>query len=173
MAEVPDREAMPYRPCVGAAVFNGDGEVFIGRRNDIDGNEEAGAWQMPQGGLDAGEEPLEGCKRELYEETNIASVDLIAPLPGNFEYDLPDELLGKALKGRFRGQSQRWFAFRFTGNEAEIDVAEPAGGHSPEFAAWRWARLDELPGLVVPFKRPLYRDLVAALEPIAARLAGG
>lgn len=168
MSSPPAREAMPYRASVGAAVFNAAGEVLVGRRLDADDNEEAGAWQMPQGGLDPGEDPLAGARRELFEETGISSVALIAPLEGTFAYDLPDELLGRALKGKFRGQRQRWFAFSFEGEEAEIDVAAP-GGHKPEFSAWRWVALDELADLVVPFKRSIYRDLVVALRPLAAR----
>lgn len=160
---------MPYRKAVGAAVFKAGGEVFIGRRINAGDNEEAGAWQMPQGGLDPGEDPLDGARRELFEETGISSVTLIAPLEGSFAYDLPDDLLGKALKGRYRGQRQRWFAFRFEGAEAEIDVGAP-GGHKPEFSTWRWARLRELPDLVVPFKRGVYLELVAALESVAAEL---
>lgn len=165
----PVREAMPYRPAVGAAVFNAGGEVFIGRRINADDNEEAGAWQMPQGGLDPGEDPIDGARRELFEETGISSVSLIAPLGRSFTYDLPDELLGRSLKGKYRGQRQHWFAFRFEGAEAEIDVGAP-GGHKPEFSTWRWARLRELPDLVVPFKRGVYLELVAALESVAAEL---
>jgi putative (di)nucleoside polyphosphate hydrolase len=150
-------------------VFNARGEVFVGRRLDT-GDEESNAWQMPQGGLDKGEDPLEGAKRELFEETNISSVKLIAPIDGWINYDLPDELLGVALKGKFRGQTQRWFAFRFTGKESEIDVARPGGGaHEPEFADWRWAGLEELPGLIVPFKREAYAKIIAGLTPLRER----
>jgi putative (di)nucleoside polyphosphate hydrolase len=168
----PAREDLPYRRAVGAAVFNTGGQVFIGRRLDVDDDEEAGAWQMPQGGLDPGEDPLDGARRELLEETGISSVTLIAALDRDFAYDLPDELLGRSLKGKYRGQRQHWFAFRFQGTEAEIDVGAP-GGHKPEFSTWRWARLHELPDLVVPFKRGVYLELVAALDPIVARLDDG
>jgi putative (di)nucleoside polyphosphate hydrolase len=163
------RESLPYRPCAGAAVFNAKGQVFVGRRLDT-GDEESNAWQMPQGGLDKGEEPLDGAKRELLEETSISSIKLIAPVDGWINYDLPDELLGIALKGKFRGQTQRWFAFRFTGEESEINVAHPGGGkHKPEFADWRWASLEELPKLIVPFKREAYAKIIDALKPLRAR----
>ncbi|MEX0860565.1 MAG: RNA pyrophosphohydrolase [Cucumibacter sp.] len=173
MKRRPVREGLPYRPCAGAAVFNQTGEVFIGRRLNS-GDEESGAWQMPQGGLDPGEAPLDGARRELFEETNINSVSLIAPVDGWINYDLPDELIGVALKGNYRGQTQRWFAFRFEGSESEIDVQRPGGGkHKPEFESWRWAALEDLPGIVVPFKREAYLKIVAALRPLAANLSNG
>ncbi len=126
----PDRETMPYRDCVGTAVFNDKGLVFIGRRKpeeDPEASAEHGSpWQMPQGGIDKGEKPEATALRELFEETSIRSVEQIAEAPGWIYYDLPDDELGVALKGKYRGQRQRWFAFRFTGEESEIDVIEPA-----------------------------------------------
>jgi putative (di)nucleoside polyphosphate hydrolase len=153
---------LPYRPCVGTLVINGDGLIFIGCRTE--GPEQldvAQAWQMPQGGIDAGEDPYRAALRELREETNITSVELLGQSSGWFTYDLPSRLVGKAWNGRFRGQRQKWYAFRFTGPDDEIDIAHPAGGHEPEFAAWRWAKHQQVVDLVVPFKRQVYRDILA------------
>ena len=173
---MPDREKMPYRDCVGVALFNADGQVLIGRRCR-DGfpegaDEEVRPWQMPQGGLDKGEHPLAAARRELWEETSVRSVELVAEAPDWITYDLPDADLGIALKGRYRGQRQRWFAFRFTGPESEIDVVRPGGGqHRAEFDAWRWEALEALPGLIVPFKRQAYEQVVRAFAALPARLA--
>lgn len=174
---VPDRETLPYRDCVGVAVFNPRGEVLIGRRrpaNDPEDVSETGApWQMPQGGIDRGEDALAAAVRELHEETSIRSVSLVGEAAGWICYDLPDEALGIALKGKYRGQRQRWFAFAFTGSEAEIDVLNPGGGQHPaEFDAWRWEQLQRLPDLIVPFKRPAYLQVVAAFSDIPARVSG-
>jgi putative (di)nucleoside polyphosphate hydrolase len=162
-----NREAMPYRDCVGLAVFSRQGLVFIGRRKPDpwteDRSEIAAPWQMPQGGIDAGEEPYAAALRELYEETSIRSVELVAEAPGWIHYDLPDAALGIALQGKYRGQRQRWFALRFLGEETEIDIEHPGGGAlPPEFDAWRWERLELLPDLIVPFKRQAYREVVEA-----------
>jgi putative (di)nucleoside polyphosphate hydrolase len=170
----PDREAMPYRDCVGIAVFNAQGNVFIGRRkpeDDPEDSAERGApWQMPQGGIDKGEDALRAALRELHEETNIQSVSLLAEAPEWIYYDLPDESLGIALKGKYRGQRQRWFAFAFTGKDSEIDVLNPGGGkHPAEFDAWRWERLTRTPGLIVPFKKDAYDKVVAAFSDIPQR----
>jgi len=172
-----DREKMPYRDCVGTAVFNDKGQVFIARRkpdeNSEDRSETAAPWQMPQGGIDKGEEPDETALRELFEETSIRSVELLAEAPGWIYYDLPDEALGIALKGKYRGQRQRWFAFRFTGDESEIDVVEPGDGNMPaEFDRWRWEELKKLPDLIVPFKREAYLQIVDAFRDIPAKLRG-
>jgi len=166
---------MPYRDCVGTAVFNTEGLVLIGRRKpdeDSEASAERGApWQMPQGGIDKGEQPIDTAYRELFEETSIRSVELIAEAPDWIHYDLPDEALGIALKGKYRGQRQRWFAFRFVGDEAEIDVVRPGGGkHPAEFDTWRWERLESLPDLIVPFKRAAYIEIVDAFRDIPARL---
>src|SRR6218665_3213373 len=173
----PDREKMPYRDCVGIAVFNADGQVFIGRRapeDDPEASAEHGnPWQMPQGGMDKGEAPHDTAIRELFEETSIRSVKLLAEAPGWIYYDLPDDELGIALKGKYRGQRQRWFAFRFTGTEAEIDVKAPGGGQYPaEFDAWRWEALENLPDLIVPFKRDAYLKVVEAFADLPARVRG-
>jgi putative (di)nucleoside polyphosphate hydrolase len=159
-------EDLPYRRCVGLAVLNRTGEVFIGRR--IGGPEHVDAthvWQMPQGGLDPGEEPFACALRELYEETSIRSVERLAEIGDWLSYDLPREIIGQAWKGKYRGQTQKWFALRFTGDEREINVHQPGGGkHEPEFVDWRWEPLLNVPELVVPFKRPVYERVVAAFS---------
>ncbi|WP_375380873.1 RNA pyrophosphohydrolase [uncultured Sphingomonas sp.] len=151
-----DPAALPYRPCAGILLVNRAGRVFVGQRIDTT---QAG-WQMPQGGIDPGEEPRTAAIRELGEETGITPdlIELVAEAPEPLTYDLPPELIGKAWKGRYRGQRQWWFLFRFTGADARIDLATP----HPEFRAWRWADPAELPGLAVPFKRQLYADVLAA-----------
>lgn len=152
---------LPYRPCVGMAVLNAENKVFIGRRKGGPEQQQGQyAWQMPQGGLDKGEEPLSAARRELYEETNMTSVSLIAEYPDWLAYDLPPELLGKAWKGKYRGQTQKWFVFRFEGDESEIDVLHPAkGAHKPEFVDWKWVEVKTLPDLIVPFKKDVYIKL--------------
>jgi len=159
---------LPYRPCVGMMVLNKDGLVWVGRRVDSPEEPEGRGhwWQMPQGGIDEGEEPREAALRELYEETNIRSVRVLAESREWLTYDLPEHLVGVAWKGRYRGQKQKWFAMRFTGEEDEIDIAHPAGGHAPEFDAWKWVPMAELPGLIVPFKRAVYEQLVAEFAPL-------
>ncbi|KKC33432.1 RNA pyrophosphohydrolase [Devosia psychrophila] len=170
----PSRESLPYRDCVGIAVFNQDGNVFIGRRKAGDDPEQSaqqGApWQMPQGGIDKGEDPLRAALRELHEETNISAVSLLAEAPEWIYYDLPDDMLGVVLKGKYRGQRQRWFAFAFTGKDSEIDVESPGGGkHKAEFDAWRWEKLTRTPGLIVPFKKDAYDKVVEAFADIPQR----
>jgi putative (di)nucleoside polyphosphate hydrolase len=153
---------LPYRPCVGIMLIDRRGLVWVGRRRPKWArNSSAHIWQMPQGGIGAGERTHEAALRELEEETGATSVELLAEAPGWFTYDLPEELLGTALKGRYRGQKQKWFAMRFTGSEREIDIS-PRNGHKAEFDAWRWVPAAKLPGLIVPFKRQVYRDVVAA-----------
>ncbi|MEM7214689.1 MAG: RNA pyrophosphohydrolase [Pseudomonadota bacterium] len=150
------RDSLPYRPCVGVAVFNAEGRVWAGRRI---GNSETPSdyrWQLPQGGIDKSEEPLPAARRELFEETGMKSVSLLAEISDWLDYDLPDALLGIGLKGKFRGQTQKWFAFRFEGNESEINIAEPPDGSHPEFDLWEWKNLSEMPELIVPFKRKIY-----------------
>ena len=160
-----------YRPCVGIMLLNRDGRVFVGRRRPkkpIDLPRIGYEWQMPQGGIDPGEKPFQAALRELREETNVASVALLAESSDWLCYDLPEEYSRRSWKGRFQGQRQKWFAFRFEGNESEINIDEPAGGCRPEFDAWRWAGVDELCGLIIPFKRPVYEKVVDAFAPLAA-----
>ena len=151
-------------------LVNSDGLAFIGKRAP-GGNEPTleHAWQMPQGGLDDGEEPYECALRELYEETNVRSVEKIGETKGWVTYDLPAHLVGVAWKGRFRGQKQKWFALRFTGEDSDIDVRSPGGGaHKPEFVDWRWEKIEKLPGIIVPFKRATYEVVVAELKPLVS-----
>jgi len=174
---MPKREEMPYRDCVGVAVFNAQGLVFVGRRKPEGDPEHVSVsdspWQMPQGGIDKGETPIEAAWRELYEETSIRTAELITEAPEWIYYDLPDEALGIALKGKYRGQRQRWFAFRFTGDEGEIDVTAPGGGaHPAEFDKWRWEALEKLPDLIVPFKRQAYLEVVKAFAHVPAGVRG-
>ncbi|MDP1732589.1 MAG: RNA pyrophosphohydrolase [Devosia sp.] len=174
---MPIRERMPYRDCVGVAIFNREGKVFIGRRKPEDDPEDSAEhgspWQMPQGGMDKGEAPIETAHRELFEETSIRSVRLLAEAPGWIYYDLPDDALGIALKGKYRGQRQRWFAFAFTGDEGEIDIHSPGGGkHRAEFDRWRWEELAKLPDLIVPFKREAYLQVVGAFAELPAKVRG-
>jgi len=165
-----DRSILPYRPCAGAVLFNAEGKVLIGRRTARSGaNVIDLEWQMPQGGIDKGEDPKQAAIRELYEETNVRSIDFLAAAPAWYSYDLPAEMVGGGWTERYRGQTQKWFAFRFTGPESEIDVLNPGNGvHKAEFTAWRWERLEDLPDLIVPFKRGVYRDVVAAFRSFAA-----
>lgn len=158
---MPSSELLPYRPCAGMMVLNRAGLVFVGRRNS--GPEHIDAthvWQMPQGGIDADEDPYKAALRELYEETNIRSVDKLGEIADWLAYDIPRELIGAAWGGKYRGQKQKWYALRFTGDDAEIDIATPAGGHEPEFIDWQWVEMSLLPGLVVPFKRVTYERVV-------------
>ena len=158
-------EDLPYRPCVGIMVLNRDGLVWAGRRTPVGNSEYDGSpqlWQMPQGGIDKGEDPEKAAWRELYEETGMKSVTLLARAEGWINYDLPEELIGIGLRGKYRGQTQAWFAFRFEGDESEIQIAPPPEGNEQEFDAWEWKRMEELPELIVPFKRKVYEQVVAA-----------
>lgn len=156
-----------YRRCVGVMLLNKAGLVWVGRRFDKQNDEGKGHWwQMPQGGIDEGEEPRDAVMRELYEETGIRSAEVIAEAPHWFNYDLPKHLIGKSWKGRYRGQTQKWFALRFTGTEDEINLTPP--GHAQEFDKWRWASMDEIPDLIVPFKREVYEQVIAAFRHLGA-----
>lgn len=160
---------LPYRLGVGIMLFNSDGWVWTGRRlPKWSGNKSAHIWQMPQGGIAKGENPQQAALRELQEETGIGSENalLLAEYPRWLTYDLPLDLLGVALKGKYRGQHQRWFAMKFLGDDAEIDIG-PRRGVKAEFDRWSWRRLEDLPDLVVPFKRPLYEAVIADFSHLA------
>lgn len=144
--------SLPYRPCVGIMLFNRDGRVFVARRRDMPSE----AWQMPQGGIDPGEDPREAALRELEEEIGTRKAEIMAETEDWLDYDLPDELVGKLWGGRFRGQRQKWFAMRFLGTDSDINIET----EDPEFLDWKWVEAAALPGLIVPFKRPLYEALV-------------
>ncbi|WP_038035416.1 RNA pyrophosphohydrolase [Thermopetrobacter sp. TC1] len=163
---------LPYRPCVGVALFNPEGLVWIGRRADKPNDEGKGLWwQMPQGGIDEGEDPRTAALRELAEETGVKSARIIAEAPDWYTYDLPEHLIGKAWGGRYRGQKQKWYAALLDGPEEEIDIS--GHGHPPEFDAWRWAPLQELPELIVPFKRGVYEQVVEAFRDVPERIRAG
>jgi putative (di)nucleoside polyphosphate hydrolase len=161
-------EDLPYRPCVGIVLFNRQGLAFIGRRRGGPEHADlANAWQMPQGGIDPGEEPWPAAIRELREETNICSVERIGEIAEWLNYDIPRELVGEAWSGKYRGQTQKWFAMRFTGEESEIDVADPDGTQHAEFDAWRWEPLANIPRLIVPFKRAVYDRVTSEFAHLA------
>jgi putative (di)nucleoside polyphosphate hydrolase len=142
-----------YRRCVGILLLNDRGRVFVGQRRDAP----SAAWQMPQGGIDRGELPEIAARREMLEEIGTNRAELLHESGVWRCYDLPADLAARLWRGRYRGQAQRWLAFRFTGSDAEIDL----DGAHPEFSAWRWLPPDELPGLIVPFKRDVYLSVVA------------
>ncbi len=149
---------LPYRPCVGMMLVNMEGKVFVGQRLD----NVVEAWQMPQGGIDPGEDPRETALRELAEETGIVAdlVNIIAKSREELFYDLPDELIGKIWGGKYRGQRQTWFLMRFLGTDADVNIQTA----HPEFRDWRWIAPEELPEVIVPFKKKLYRDLVQEFQ---------
>lgn len=155
------------------AVFNAGGKVWAGHRLSLPAGSGATElcltdrrWQMPQGGIEAGEDPFDAAKRELFEETGIKNAEFLSALEKPLFYDLPEALLGKALKGKYRGQKMHWFAFRFTGSDDEINIAEPPDGAPIEFDEWQWVELADLPDMVVPFKRQLYTEVVTAFSGI-------
>lgn len=155
-------QELGYRPCAGVMLANRDGKVFAAQRID---SKNVGAWQMPQGGIDAGETQREAALRELEEETGVTPdlVDIIASMPYPVRYDLPEELIGKLWGGQYRGQEQHWFLGRFKGEDSDIDIA---AHDPPEFHCWKWVDANELPGLIVPFKREVYRALVKEFGPL-------
>lgn len=160
---------LPYRACVGVMLLNAHGQVWIGRRmEDMVGQEIVFRWQMPQGGIDQGEEPRTAAIRELAEETGAKSAEIIAEMSGWLQYDLPSASIGKALKGKYRGQRMKWFAMRFTGTDLEFDISR-INDVSPEFDEWRWADVAELPQIVVPFKRDVYEAVITEFAPILAQ----
>ncbi|MEE3360476.1 MAG: RNA pyrophosphohydrolase [Pseudomonadota bacterium] len=150
-----DIESLPYRPCVGVMLANKDGQVFVGQRIDNPGP----AWQMPQGGVDKGEDPQDAAFRELWEETGVTAdlVTLEAVTSDWVKYELPAELVPKLWKGKFRGQEQKWYLMRFNGTDDQIQIETD----HPEFSEWRWSPVDELIEKIVPFKRDVYRAVLA------------
>ena len=160
-----DRESLPYRPCAGFMLANSEGRVFVGERID---KKALGFWQMPQGGIDPGEDEQTAALRELEEETGIGAdlVEVVAPASEPLRYDLPDELLGKVWGGRYRGQLQHWYLGRFTGTDEDVNLE----AHDPaEFRAYRWVDPHRLPELIIPFKRAVYEQLVAEFAPLISR----
>lgn len=151
-----DPTTLPYRPCAGVMLLNRDGKVFVGQRFDTT----VEAWQMPQGGIDDGEDAEDAAIRELGEETGVApdKVALIATAPHELFYDLPPDLVGKVWKGKWRGQRQRWFLYRFLGEDSDVDIVTA----HPEFRTWRWIDPAELPRIIVPFKKALYEQVLEA-----------
>ena len=151
-----------YRPCAGFMLANAEGKVFVGQRID---SKNLGAWQMPQGGIDPGEDRREAALRELEEETGITpdKVEVVAAMPYPVKYDLPEELMGKLWGGKYRGQEQHWFLGRFTGADGDIDIA---AHDPPEFETWQWVEPSRLSELIVPFKRHVYEAVVKELAPL-------
>ncbi len=147
-----------YRPCVGIVLVNTDGLIFIGERRGLAGDN----WQMPQGGIDRGEAPLTAAKRELLEETGVDRIELLAESGDWHRYDVPAERRPRYWKDQYVGQCQRWFAFRFTGEDDDIDL----DAHDPEFSLWRWARPEEVVELAVSFKRDVYRAVMDEFAPV-------
>ena len=150
-------EQRPYRPCVGIFLLNNDGLVFAGRRIDS----RAEAWQMPQGGIDAGESPLQACMREMREEIGTNTAELLSQHDDWLYYDIPLPLADRLWQGRYKGQKQKWMALRFTGDDSDINIAT----EEPEFCEWKWLSPHDLVDLAVPFKRDVYQNVLAAFAP--------
>ncbi len=151
MSKKKAQNELSYRPCVGICLFNQDGQVFVAERIDT-----PGAWQLPQGGIDKGEVPGEAALRELKEEIGTNKATLLGRTDEWLTYDLPDHLIGKVWKGKYRGQKQIWFAYHFDGTDEDINIAT----EHPEFARWQWVELEQIVELIVPFKRDIYVELV-------------
>lgn len=150
-----------YRPCVGIVLFNADGLVFMGCRSDL-GEEEPYRWQLPQGGIHKDEDPEHAARRELFEETGISSVELFKSKDEWLTYDFPENVIGKRFK-KYRGQAQLWYAYKFVGDESEINLEQ---SDPPEFQEWDWMNIKVIPGLIVPFKRHVYAAIVSTFGPL-------
>ncbi len=163
-------DSRSYRPCVGIMLINREGLVWTGKRfGDKTPVPDEFAWQMPQGGLDEGEDPFEAAKRELYEETSVRSVSLLAEASEWFNYEFPPEVQFNSKRGKkFKGQTQKWFALRFEGEDNEINILTPPDGHLQEFSEWRWERAQNLPALIVPFKKRVYEQVLEAFSPFTS-----
>lgn len=157
---------LPYRPCAGVILMNRDGRVFVGQR--IDSTLEA--WQLPQGGIDPGEDAETAALRELFEETGVTAdkVELVARAPRELTYDLPEDMIGKVWKGKWRGQRQSWFLYRFLGDDGDVRIET----EHPEFRAWRWSEPATLPAMIVPFKKALYEELLVVFADHFAAAGG-
>lgn len=147
---------LPYRPCAGMMLLNRENKVFVGQRLDTTME----AWQMPQGGIDEGEDAKRAALRELLEEIGTDKVEIIARTPGWLFYDLPDDLIGKVWGGKYRGQKQKWYLMRFLGKDEDINLET----HHPEFSSWKWSEVDDIPDMAVAFKRPLYRAVIEEFQ---------
>ncbi len=162
-----DFSKLPYRPCVGIVLFNATGLVWVGRRiAKWEGDVSPSLWQMPQGGIDENESPTQAAMRELEEETGTADAEIIGECPRWLRYDLPEEALGIGLKGKYRGQAQKWFAMRFLGGDDDINIDAPMGAKA-EFDDWKWVPLEETVTRIVDFKRPIYQELVREFAQLA------
>jgi putative (di)nucleoside polyphosphate hydrolase len=163
MSEIIRPDVTAYRPCVGVMLLNRDRLVWVGRRFEKQNDDGVGKfWQMPQGGIEKHEDPARAAIRELAEETSVTSAEIITQSQGWYNYDLPADLIGINWKGKYRGQTQKWFAMQFLGSDSEINL-KPLG-HSQEFDEWRWVKMDELLDLIIPFKRAVYVEVIGAFR---------
>ena len=158
-----EQESLPYRQCAGIVLFNNSGMVLVGKRID----QISEAWQMPQGGIDLNEEPLEAALRELEEEINTANVEILAESKNWYQYDLPKNLRGKLWKGKYRGQNQKWFAMKYLGEDNEI---QPQSVKKPEFDDWKWVDIEDLPRVAIKFKQDIYRSISVEFYEISKSL---
>ena len=160
MSQPIDYHSRPYRPCVGIMLINSINQIFVGKRFDNHGD----AWQMPKGGIDAGETPIEAGFREMYEEIGTNKAELLCEHPDWLSYNIPEGLANQLWDGKYRGQTQKWLAFRYMGDDADINIAT----EQPEFCEWRWSSVESLHQLAVPFKRPVYSKIIADFKDIFA-----
>lgn len=168
-AESPSNPSrLPYRPCVGIMLLNAQGLVWAGRRLRQSGQTQEN-WQMPQGGIDPQEGPETAAFRELSEETGTGHAQILAETQIWHHYDLPPEMVGIALKGKYCGQKQKWFAMRFLGSDDDFNIHAPPGGHHPEFDAWRWIHANDLLDIIIPFKRDVYKAIIDEFQPFLKR----